>query len=965
MKKTKTNIFFDSKLVFAKRKEGELWEEEKRDDKGMGVSESVISEFEEYYNPENLESAIEHPDEIIHGVRDRMMQGPFGARNILSGGSILERRVHSSLEDTRRNAPTEHKQLIDAARRVGVPGSIFDISRNMFTYDIEAGDSYEDLITNLQANIMALGHIGLPGFTDSNGQRINLANPTQTNEFDVVAGAPGVSGNVRVVIRWHQEDLTTIRQKLEQAGMWADFSRQPGAREFLHLKFRQTLIQRTAWKEKTKLSKDKFDPQRLKSWLDDELHARALADPDYVTWFAGWPGNAAPSMAALTPAQRNELTRAQREARERVYENSLEAKLKKILIPGQIENVTKSLETKTMLSYLFYKMSQNNEDRENVENFIDELAGVDYEGPINTLDSVSEKKGEFLKDMGPKMEARKEKSDRSKDLQTEITTLTGKAKKVTKSISATKGNLTKIRKSMMDPALNQRQIPAIKAQAEILVKQIDLMEKQKTGIEEKIETLKKEKTTIDAELAKMETELMRELGVFGKFIKENAANTNLWGGLNINITALDTSIGSIKDCNDLANFLTDPAKIKEIKDVIKDAEKRKAHFENLQKNRPGAAGKMDSRGLLYKLVKRDIELKGVTADPNLENEALITTNILIAQSRNQEIYGNVNQNIATRIEQGHWSGRDEWINSKLFFSPDMTGADAIEHICDIDSDLNKLKGLNINSTPADIIRIMQENNMMSVVKLRDLQKKLSELIRGFFTKEKGTIKIVSKDAHKVEKFINNLVIVESRLNAENRIQEVSEGFYDPSKSREDQILEMLQNQTSDDIETDSGLANELEKHDSKFKRFFLKDELSKEYKAAMKELEGLPEEEIEEELRRRGLTARVRSRGILSLRAARFIKKSSIAFLKYNPLTLAGIGIFKAGSWFYDYAKSIIWTEQTKERTARIREKYKGGIIEPTATVIVGWPLAIGAYVVSRPKTWIRKITNWGDNKMS
>ncbi len=960
MKKIKKHILFENRFIFYKRKEGNTWEEETRDERGMGMAESVISEFEQYYRPNNLEVEGDHPDEIIHGVRDRMMQGPLGATNILSGGSILERRVYEELQRKAQNAPRLYRQMLNEEIRNGA--NPLEVSRELFTYDIENGGSYNDLLTTLQADIMGLGYIGPQTFVDSQNppRRINLANPNQVNVFDRATGAPGASGNLSVTIRWHQEDLTSIRSKLEQAGMWNDFSRQENAREFIHLKFRQTLIERTLWKEKTKLSKNKFDPQRLKYWLEDDLHQRALDDNQYQEWYKGWRSST-PNVADLTNEERNELARQQREARERQYDNCLEAKLKKILTPGQLENMSESLETRTMLAYLFYKMN-NDEDRENVENMIDEMAGVDYDVNINTLDSVSERIDNFIKDMEPKMEARKTKSDESKDLQTEITSLTSKEAKIARSIAADKGNLTKIRKNMMAPTLNQRQIPAIKAQAEILVKQIDLKEKRKTGIEEKIATLKKKKTTIDAELAKMETELMRELRVFGKFIEENAANTNLGGGVNKNITALNKSIGSIKDCNDLENFITDATKIKEVEDVIEETKKRKTYFENLQKNRPGAAEKMDSRGLLYKLVKRDIELKGATADPLVEEESLITTNILIAQARNQEIFGNVNQSIARRIEQGDWVNADEWIASHLFFSPIMTASEAIEHVCDTDSDLNKLDRLNINSTPADMIRIMQENRMVSAVKLRDLQKKLSELLRGVEVNGKR-VRIRDDEAYLIEKFINNLVIVESRLNAEERIQDVAEGFYDTSKNREQQVLQMLQQQTADSVDADERIAENLESHDTAFKRFFLKSELKREYQDAMEQYEGLPDEEVEEELRRRGLTARVRSRGIFSLRAARFWKKAGMGFLKYNPLSLVGYGLYKGTKWFGGYAKSIIWTDTAQERAKKVRERYKGAVIEPVTTGLIAWPLALGSYVISRPKTWMRKISDWASRK--
>jgi len=981
MRKTKINthnydfpgnsFFFENKLVFYKRKEGHTWEEERRDEKGMGTAESVISEFEKYYRPNNLEVARDHPDEIIHGVRDRMMQGPLGATNILSGGSILERRVYESLQRTIGEAPRLYAQMINEEIRQG--DRPIEVARNMFAYDINYGESYLDLLATLQADIMGLGFIGPPTFTDSRGERINLANPNQTNEFDVAVGAPGTSGNVKVVVQWHREDLTTIRNKLEQAGIWADFSRQDNAREFLHFKFRQTLIKRTLWKEKTKLSKDKFDSQRLKSWLEEDLHQRALNDETYQEWYNQWSADRATtrgitldqfqnlSATDLTIAERNELTRNQREARERAYDNSLEAKLKKILTPGEIENVTKSLETRTMLAYLFYKL-RDREDRENVEEMIDEMAGIDYDSNIETLRTVAEKISNFINEISPKIEARDEKATKSTDISNQTTELETEKKRLEDEITGFNALLEVARKHLYTPATYKYASTEINS----LNKQIKTTEAKIKLIDKKIKELLKEKTKVDEELRTMDADLVKATREFGEFISNKTANRELWGNTNELVNTLNTRIADINNqtstadkITDLKTFLTTPAEIKKAKDVLEATKTRTKHFERLKEKRP-ASEKMDSRGLLFKLVKRDIELKGATADPRIIEESLITTNLLIAQARNQEIYGNVNQSIARRIEQDTGINEDDYsTTSRFFFSPIMSGAEAIEHICDTDGDLNRLESLNINSTPADIIRIMQQNNMVSATKLRELQKKLSELIRGIDLNGKRR-RIVDNDVPKVEKFINNLVLVEARLSAESRLQEISEGFYDTSKTREQQVLQMLQNQTDDSIDADNRIAEDLESHNADFKRFFLRRELSAEYNQAMDELEGLPKEDRQAELRRRGLTVRVQSRGVFSLRATRLLRKYGMKFLRY-----AGYGLYKSGSWFYNYAKSIIWTDDAKKRAGRIRAGYKGAIIEPVTTVTVGWPLAIGSYIISRPKTWLRKISDWGENKVN
>ena len=626
-----------------------------------------------------------------------------------------------------------------------------------------------------------------------------------------------------------------------------------------------------------------------------------------------------------------------------------------------------------------------NDIRSQIQNGVDikklQTISNDLKKEISMLEKTISNTNSEINSLVKKREAAKQAGKEEKyQLQVEIDYQKSIIAKTSAQLNG-QGNVSGLRDRLNDirsQIQNGVDIKKLQTISNDLAKEISMLEKNISNANSEISSNKKEKNKIDKELSAMNREIINTVIDFGDTIRQQQSNDSLWGN------SLNTSLGG--DWGEFENIILNSSNNKPgfgdtngektfvdsfktylqtqmgtLNSLVSIAKNRKTYFEGRKTSQPKLE-KMDSRGLLYKLIKRDIKLKGATADPLVEEESLITTNILIAQARNQEIFGNVNQSIARRIEQGDWVNADEWIASSFFFLPIMTASEAIEHTCDTDSDLNRLNGLSINSTPADMIRIMQENRMVSAVKLRELQKKLSELLRGVEVEGKR-IRIRDDETSLVEKFINNLVIVESRLNAEERIQDVAEGFYDTSKNREQQILSMLQQQTYDSVDADRRIAEDLESHDARFKRFFLKSELKKEYNEVMEQYEGLPDEEVEEELRRRGLAARVRSRGIFSLRAGNFLKKAGKGLFKYNPVSLLGYGLYRGGRWFGGYAKEIIWTDISKERSKKVGQQAKGFFIEPVTTGFVAWPLALGSYVISRPKTWMRKISDWAFKK--
>ena len=919
--KTKTNsLFFEHKFVWAKRKDEELFADGTPVEKGNLEAESVITEFQERYNPWNLDAAINNPDEVVFGVRDRMVD-PLGGFAGLTSDTILNNRVYYKLQHVAVMAPRAYQQIIDEEirRRGGPPANSSEwsnarrdferqVARDLFSYNIRAGANYMTLITALQAQIMALGLIGGGTFLDSRGQNINLANPAQTNEFDVAVGAPGVPAQETVVIRWNQEDYISIKNKLERAGRWAEFSNQGNAREFIHLKFRCSLLRQVVLEEAAKLSNDKYNSQRLITWLENDLTDQAFReDIIFRTWvtrtFLRACARRVPPVTTAEqlqlPANRDllrDLRDAQNEARERIRPNSLYNRLNKILVPKSLENVKESKETKTLLAYLFHK-NRDPDDVAYVNEYIHQLSGIDYTSLMGTCDLIRNGINAFIPAYNSRVIHITENQRRIGDLTARIGrpstpgVVPPDGTGIYIQIENTQNNINALSVAGADT----RGLPA-------LTERLKQLEDRREAMENQIRELRNNNTT-------EQNGILEEIQKFQTVLRPHAENRELWGNLLNNIlnpgqrrlinTIIRFDPRTLRNKAAIRTFLSTFGRdysahndaFTKMSDVLKT---QKGNFERRQK-KYGTPEKMDSRGLLYLLVKRDLERKGVTAETGLNEKAHLTTNLLIADCRNAEIYGHTNQKIAAGLEKSLYQNVKEAIQSMSFFSPTLSGKDAVEHIVDTNPDLGMFRDINLLSTRKDLILMMQRYGMAQPAKIREFVASIGECIRGIEGVPEGRaaqaivqkFRVIDEDVPHLERIINMLTLLESQMRSEDflkRVREAEAG--DPSLNRERLILNMLMEETEGEVALDERIANSLQGQDARFKRLLEKTELRRELNQARTETEGMTPEMQEEELRKRGLSSRLDRRGIVSLRTERGLLKATGEILKYNPITL-------------------------------------------------------------------------------
>lgn len=860
------------------------------------------------------------------------------ANGPLNHTEIIDRRVRSRLDYIRHYAPRYYKHIIDeeVRRRGGSPQTwryrianylgfgLFrrewaerEVSRDFFTYEHVRGRNYLGMLGNLEAQIRAIGVIGGAAFVDSRGNAINMALPNPVNEFDVAVGPRGVPTHETVVVRWNVDDFITIKKKLEKANVWANFSRQAGARELIHLKFRHSELKRVINEEEAKVSADRFNPQRLKTWLDNEAMTLALRDPVFTNWVNA---NIIPlgfgSMEALSTGNPNmyqQLLEQQKQAKERVRNNTMEQMVQDILTPKQLENVHTSLEVKAMLAYLEAGLNDP-EDGPALREFVSSLSGRG-----NRLDQLKESEAEWKNNLAA-------------------------IENVQSTFSVKFPQLDSTTKDIADLTTEINRLKAISPRTPEIT----------TDIADRTEQKRKARSR-EGEL---QTELVENVWNLKEFLRRYAPppppaipNTiqTIVGRILAGPTAVLVGGSNIITHRNLANKPSRPLEINRflttfsafsgntnfisaLDDLKKQAESTKGDVENELKSAQQSQGKtekMDSQGLLYKLIERDLKLKGVTEETGLPQKALYATRMIITKARHTEMYGATNKRLVD--QSGPLAQRMRNIAGAILphdWLPILSAKDVLEHVVDTDPDLALFHDITVFSTRSDLIKAIQRMGKVSPHKLREMQMKLAEFIKGIeVPTEKGLINKLRKAGRKtidltqleniiapmgkrivpgktytvraeeapmIENMIHILSLLEAQIQTENFFKEVEEDeTINPETDRAKLVLKKIENDTKSSVQMDNAIKNGVQAHHALFKTRLLLSEQSRNFNEASDQVKGMPKDKRNEELERLGANARRASARIRILRATKIAGKG---LLKYGPHTwpfwaLAGVGI--------------------------------------------------------------------------
>lgn len=965
------NLFQESKLVNLQANEAELWEEPTPVEMGTAAAEQIIKDFDVRTDPEAL--SINHPDEVIFGVRSQMMQKPFRGTGdkLLSAKELQNERVINRLRNVYSNAPETYKHIVDEEYRRRADAQTWskpwnkikfalsrkksieeDIAADFFTFDIESGETHEDLRNRIYNQIKNLDDPKNGTFLDANNEPINLMDQNATNEYVVATGSMSSFRNERVVVRWHEDDYSQIRKKLEKAKLWGEFSRSTPqnkkAREFIHLKFRLSLLDKITSEEKTKLNNDRFNTERLQGWLDDDKTTQALHDPEMETFITDNSIRTYGTFENLqntNPDLHREFTNKVEELRNKNKEKTLEHYLSKILPPEELAHMHDSLETRTMLAYL-QGAAQDSEQGINVRNYLRKLAGVKEQDSASTATP-----------------------EQVKELDNEI-------------------NLVNYFTSTDDFDKDMRNYRAAQTQATQMDANLPPHGDKHRG------KAVNEKNAKDAEVVNLGRDLVAKIWEFLNLLqdkKNDAPYKTVCDFTDARLTAKITNYAplQLKPSGDPTAFLNafDGYSSylffgKKLKTLKKDLSKKKDDVDNKVQEEVEPK-QMDSRSLLTSLIKVDLKRHGVTETEKQNKHALFATSLAIARLENSEIYANANQHMVDDYESGTISRTKDSLSATRFFTPVLSAQDAIEHVVDTDPDLLMFSEITHASTRNDLRKVIDKYNV-GPAKLKEFIAKLAFCIKGIEVsptgkslfgklpyklgrlfgfsmknKEKSLgVRLLSHEVPQVENLINTLTLLSAEYSTKRYYSEAKQqAEMEPSKTFDEHYLDMIKQQTSDARELNQSIEEDLKDPEHPLKTHLDFHRMRDRAYAALDQVKYIKDPaEYERELIKLGVSPRELTRGMISLRTRRFFRKSARVGLTglslpfYIPYGI-GLGLGKMGKWF---GKEILLSEGTKKGSKMAWENIKATLETPQQ--IVGIPLFALTMALSWPTKKLREI---------
>jgi hypothetical protein len=1026
--KNKDLTLFESKFVYLQGHHlpDKDWVEATEAEEGQAAAESIVDEFDRRYNPDEIPNAENNVDSVVFGVRRSLMQGPL---NNLNAENILNNRVSSRLEYVRRNAPEFYKYIIDEQVRAATPtppnalGSIWNamtarrwrmennISREMFSYNLRAGQNYNTLLTGpggIVPQIQGLGAVVING-TPVNFASVDAAgNPNTVTTFDVNVGPGGAPTNEQVIVEWFKDDYITIKKKLIKANVWSDFMAiRPQGPQFMMLRFRYSLLNRINNEEKAKLSNERFKPQRLQTFLDDDSMTQALQDADFQQWVTD---NSAPIVAAPNaidayanaealrtgnPALFRRLKRQQELAKQRVQRNTLEQMLKDILTPNQIEQLHKSDEVKAMLAYLQAEMNDSLEGPE-VREFIRGLAGRtdDIDNLTNDVKRWEDSEKVILatkKDFNAKYRQLAAIPQKLIDQRTAIGAAGGgrnsaeAIEKLNSELSALLDQQTKLQIELVDNVwpfikfLQDQTVPGVNSPVGPFIAALNgsaVVNAPIGGVAPIVGNRRVLSHSALENRPKNENEINNFLQTFSDLFSQGAFE-NTFDKLSIGVTG---------------------QKLK-IQNQLQAAQAQE-----------GKAEKMDARGLLYRLVERDLKAKGVTEQNGIQQKSLYATNILIAKSRNTDIYGQTNKQVAKTIE-GSFLGRHFRSDAGNLLPdgvlPVLSAKDILSHLAD-EPGFEMFHNLNVFSSVKDLRKMMGRYGMADPRKLRELQEKIGLFISGVEVAREGEgvgtavrhtrekiadtlhvedlinryskrkpvygkkYRVKSEEAPLLENMMHQFALLESELSSKRRLANIEEEIQDKVENgeavnRSETILKQLQEQTEDSRDIDTSVANAVESDHAPFRKRLIFSQLRNNFYDAMEETEGMPSDERNEYLASKGFNERVRSRGLFSLRTRWWTRKIGGTAVALPFKAIAGV----AGGVknFVKWGHSKLYNSDTWKKSNEVtQEQWKSIFRFPftvAGSVLVNYPSKILSLIPRGLDKMAVKSTNKSYAKMN
>ncbi|MCA9373960.1 hypothetical protein KC725_02250 [Candidatus Peregrinibacteria bacterium] len=260
-----------------------------------------------------------------------------------------------------------------------------------------------------------------------------------------------------------------------------------------------------------------------------------------------------------------------------------------------------------------------------------------------------------------------------------------------------------------------------------------------------------------------------------------------------------------------------------------DAMKQEAADNIQSKMKPRT--KLTARQLLFKLKEMDMEEKGVTNPGQRQRFALLSTNLMVADAQNKQLYRSTNMELAERLGDTFLGSRalaraGKWFRKNFWASSIYEASDVVNHVTGFDKELKMFRGMSPDITLAELRDLIERNGGISTAKLFEMISKLKEVFQSFeLINSAGKVELYDNDAVTMEELIMKLQV----LYEEYRTRQFFESVKDKDGSKAELILDLIKENRATVEEEEKGILEQVANKFADWKQWFSKNVLKREF----------------------------------------------------------------------------------------------------------------------------------------
>lgn len=281
--------------------------------------------------------------------------------------------------------------------------------------------------------------------------------------------------------------------------------------------------------------------------------------------------------------------------------------------------------------------------------------------------------------------------------------------------------------------------------------------------------------------------------------------------------------------------------------------------------------KVDCKQLLFLLKEGDLARRGITNEEQRSSHALLSTNLMIAEVENEQMFRQTNQELMELRAGATWGSHrldrmrkqlianltggvmDNFMGQRIFKTRDL-----VDYISGFDKDFAMFKGMSKDITLAELRDHIDHHGGISSAKLFEFATKLREVFMSFeMMGQEGQVEFFDDEAVDMETLINNLLIVRAELRSRNFFEEVRgmEG------TKAEIILRKIREDEEAQDQEEKGILEQVADKAAGWKQWFSRKVLGKEFGGKYEEArkfikeQGMSKQEANDYLSMEGLAS--------------------------------------------------------------------------------------------------------------